>query len=276
MKKSHILFILIYSMATILKGIRRTVLSLKKLWRDKVGLLIFIHKGCAKPFKVKISPLLIILFFLFEGAIFLFPFIAGGSLGEIGHSISGGMMGGMGGSSSGSSGDQGSDDPGYGGGYDGGSDVVTPNHQCSLSGSPQTQRISNGARARVCYGNPRRWTAWAYTCSNGYVQSGSACVQRSNPVVSDTAVGTPPVTPLGVSSIQCISGDSEVEQITDGERTRTCRPNDGTWADWTYQCDSSFYEHHGICRFGAEPNFCPVLRVLPDRVPAEAGSVDSH
>ena len=72
MKKSHILFILIYSMATILKGIRRTVLSLKKLWRDKVGLLIFIHKSCAKPFKVKISPLLIILFF--GGAIFLFPF----------------------------------------------------------------------------------------------------------------------------------------------------------------------------------------------------------
>ena len=37
---------------------------------------------------------------------------------------------------------------------------VCPDHQCSLSDSPQTQRISNGARARVCYGNPRRWGAW--------------------------------------------------------------------------------------------------------------------
>ena len=142
---------------------------------------------------------------------------------------------------------------------------TSPIHQCSLSGAPQTEVISNGARARVCYGNPRRWTAWSYACSNGYVQSGSgsSCVRSS----------VAPVTP---GPIQCNSGDDEVEQITDGERTRTCRPNDSTWTDWTYQCDSGFYDHHGICRFGAEPNFCPILRVLPDRVPAEAGGVDSH
>ena len=105
--------------------------------------------------------------------------------------------------------------------------VATPNHQCSLSDSPQTQRISNGARARVCYGNPRRWTAWAYSCAvMAMAISGTSCVANH----------------------QCSLSDSpQTQRISNGARARVAMATLADGLHGSYACSNGYVQSGSSC-----------------------------